>query len=272
MRRSTRLVGREGQTIPDTPSYPDGPPASDYERFIAKLNLESFPSDIYARVDDVVVYSMFTAKKNLTYSRRLLLQPALNDAGSSNRISSTPGLLRSTPQFTNGHASTLYRIQKDIITQEKRTSQEAIGEAVSQIMSSMPDIFKPTDQPTLLHILYSDDSPVVIDKVSFDGGKSVCGGLKAKRVIPSFTAILSTCGSMSNDVLVVDEQSVSAIEGPDNQYPGKRLVLGPFRFGNHDCDPNCQVGRFFDSTPCALSNFPVLMDSKNSCMRYLDPS
>ncbi|KAG5649370.1 hypothetical protein H0H81_004258, partial [Sphagnurus paluster] len=150
MRRSTRLVGRDGPIISNTSSYPDGPPESDFERFVARLNLESFPSDTYARIDDILVYSLFTAKKNLQYSRRLLLQPALDDAGSSNGIYSTPVLLQSSPQFTNDHASTLYRIQRDTITEEKRTSQEAISGAVTQILSSMPDVFKATDRPALL--------------------------------------------------------------------------------------------------------------------------
>lgn len=121
-------------------------------------------------------------------------------------------------------------------------------------------------------ILYSDQSPVRIEKVSFDGGISISGGLKANCVIPPSTAILSTCGSMSKNVLAVEEQSVSAIEGPEPHYPGKRLVLGPFRFGNHDCDPNCQVCTLAYSAPRALINYAVLMDSKNSGVRYVDPA
>lgn len=148
MRHSARLIAREAPSIVDTPSYPDGPPASEFERFIAKLNLQSFPSDVYARVDDIVVYSLFTGKKHPNYSRRLLLQPAMSPGPSSG--SSTTALLRSTPQFTNEHASTLYRIQKEIITPEGRTSEEAIGHAVSRILSSMTDVFRETDGPTLL--------------------------------------------------------------------------------------------------------------------------
>lgn len=66
-------------------------------------------------------------------------------------------------------------------------------------------------------ILYSKESPVQIEKISFDG-KTISAGLKANRPISTASAILSACGSMSENFL--DEgMSVSAVEGPEKHFP-----------------------------------------------------
>jgi hypothetical protein len=79
-----------------------------------------------------------------------------------------------------------------------------------------------------------------LQKVCFDGG-SISAGLVACCNIAAATVILSTCGSMSSDGSDVGGFSViqpsSAQLGP--QEP--RIILGPFRFANHDCQPNCQA-------------------------------
>lgn len=43
-------------------TYPDGPPVLSVENDIHALNLESFPSDDLARVDNVLVYALFASK------------------------------------------------------------------------------------------------------------------------------------------------------------------------------------------------------------------
>lgn len=50
---------------------------------------------------------------------------------------------------------------------------------------------------------------------------------------------------MSAD-LATDGRMISAIQAaPVQKGPqGVRIILGPFRFANHDCEPNCQVSRW----------------------------
>ena len=87
-------------------------------------------------------------------------------------------------------------------------------------------------------ILHSDHSPVKLAKVTYGG--EIRAGLEATRDIAAATYILSTCSSMSIDLY---GQGFSIIRGdPQQNGPvGNRLILGPFRLANHDCQPNCQV-------------------------------
>jgi hypothetical protein len=83
---------------------------------------------------------------------------------------------------------------------------------------------------------------VGLEKVSFDG-MAISGGLKARRKIPAASPILATASSMSSDVISESQKGVSLIEALGGQKGplGCRLLLGPIRFANHDCNPNCQV-------------------------------
>jgi SET domain len=76
--------------------------------------------------------------------------------------------------------------------------------------------------------------------VSFDN-HTISAGLKATSRIEAATWILSTCSSMSSDLQ--HHASISVIQSHQSQQGpcGQRLILGPFRFANHDCAPNCQV-------------------------------
>jgi hypothetical protein len=91
-------------------------------------------------------------------------------------------------------------------------------------------------------LLYSPDSQVRLEKVSFDQ-RTIAMGLKAEHTIPAATAILSTCTSMSLDLITDGRRSISVIESSRGQLGplGPRLLLGPLRFANHDCKPNCHV-------------------------------
>jgi hypothetical protein len=53
--------------------------------------------------------------------------------------------------------------------------------------------------------------------------------------------ILTASGSMSLNI--VKGPGISNIQSHASQLgpSGVRLILGPFRFVNHDCEPNCQV-------------------------------
>lgn len=95
---------------------------------------------------------------------------------------------------------------------------------------------------TRYHLLYSEESPVGLEKVSFDG-TTISAGLKAKRKIPASFPILSTSSSLSRDLVPGEVGGISVIEScADQKGPvGARLMLGPLRFANHDCEPNTQV-------------------------------
>lgn len=95
-------------------------------------------------------------------------------------------------------------------------------------------------------LLYSEESPVRLDKVSFDG-IMISAGLKAKIKIPASCPILSTSSSMSSDIIPPHLGSISVImSAHDQKGPlGPRLMLGPLRFANHDCLPNTQVSHIF---------------------------
>jgi len=121
------------------------------------------------------------------------------------------------------------------------------------------------------HIMnYTSASVVQIEKVKF-GSKIACG-LRAKVRIEAFTAILSTCSSMSLDI-VDGKQAVSVINSsPRQKGPvGPRLILGPFRFANHDCSPNCQVS---GPIPPPILNLQICYvdyaDPRHPCIRHLD--
>jgi hypothetical protein len=83
-----------------------------------------------------------------------------------------------------------------------------------------------------------------MEKVSFDG-VMISGGIKSITEIKASTYILELSGSMSSDIF--DHGSVSVIESSPKQLgpPGPRLILGPFRFINHDCNPNAQVSETY---------------------------
>jgi len=72
LRRSARISTAPKRTVNQEYSYPDGPPSSDIERWVAKLDLQSFPSHDYARIDDILVYSLFGSKRCFKYYRALL--------------------------------------------------------------------------------------------------------------------------------------------------------------------------------------------------------
>jgi hypothetical protein len=89
-------------------------------------------------------------------------------------------------------------------------------------------------------------------KVSFDA-KTVSSGMKARHKIPAGMAIKETCSSMSSDA--APGKGLSIIQGSNRQLGPNvpRMILGPFRFVNHDCNPTAQVGSS-ESGPGLLSD------------------
>jgi hypothetical protein len=95
------------------------------------------------------------------------------------------------------------------------------------------------------HIMtYTSSKPICVEKVQFhlEPGSGIACGLKAMADIDAFVVILAACSSMSSNI-VPGRPGVSIITSSPRQKGevGPRLILGPFRFANHDCSPNCQV-------------------------------
>ena len=62
-RRSTRVTRQINTDISLVTAYPDTEPATDFERKIAILNRQSYPSALFAEVDDIIVYALFASKR-----------------------------------------------------------------------------------------------------------------------------------------------------------------------------------------------------------------
>jgi hypothetical protein len=72
LRRSSRKAKRPNYDVDlNVSSYPDGAPANELERVISSLNLQTFPADLYAAADDIIVYSLFATKSRETSYRAL---------------------------------------------------------------------------------------------------------------------------------------------------------------------------------------------------------
>ena len=134
------------------PSYPDGPPANDFELMVAHLNNQSFPSSSYSQVDDIMVYSLFASKKNPLYLRRLQPAPALSMPHSTTSSgASSAGILPLSPSFTNFHATIIHRLCKENISEENRTCHDALAKTSALIAHSpgLEEIFTHDDIPVL---------------------------------------------------------------------------------------------------------------------------
>lgn len=125
------------------------------------------------------------------------------------------------------------------------------------------------------HLLHQrPESPLALEKVRFNvgGAGTITCGLKATRFIPVASFLLSAGGSMSSD-LVQGKPAISIIESSMQQKGphGPRLLLGPFRFANHDCKPNCQVWPHHEhSTLLAhIYLYTDHADTKHSCVHPL---
>jgi histone-lysine N-methyltransferase SUV420H len=88
-------------------------------------------------------------------------------------------------------------------------------------------------------LLYSPESNVQLEKVVFGDGP-ISGGLRARSTIRAGAYLLHACGSLSSNL---HKPGHATIEATTQQLgpTGSRLILGPLRFVNHDCNPNSQV-------------------------------
>jgi hypothetical protein len=118
-------------------------------------------------------------------------------------------------------------------------------------------------------LLYSQGQ-VALEKVAFSG--VISAGLRATSRILTGTYLLTTCSSMAEDLS--QGGGFSVIESREYQLGpvGPRVLLGPLRFANHDCEqPTCQVGTHLCRTNYSqLLTYSILnkvsTNSRHSCM------
>lgn len=113
------------------------------------------------------------------------------------------------------------------------------------MLSPIVDLTNQAPRFSLLYryfMLYSSHSYVRLDKVSFNGGP-FSAGLRASRNIAAGQFLLTTCSSMCIDEATQSHSKLSVIQPSATHLgpKGPRLLLGPFRFANHNCNPNAQV-------------------------------
>jgi len=84
-------------------------------------------------------------------------------------------------------------------------------------------------------------------------------------MIPASSPILSTSSSMSRDIIPSHLSSISVImSAPDQKGPlGPRLMLGPLRFANHDCQPNTQVSHLYNQITTEEFNSDPLLQFRS---------
>lgn len=87
--------------------------------------------------------------------------------------------------------------------------------------------------------MYACGSNIQLEKVVFGDGP-ISGGLRARTTIRAGAYLLYACGSMSSNR---HKPGHATIEATTQQLgpTGSRLILGPLRFVNHDCNPNSQA-------------------------------
>lgn len=89
-------------------------------------------------------------------------------------------------------------------------------------------------------LLHSEHSAIKLYKVTFED--EIHAGLQCTKAIPANTYILMASGSMSSDRYGLNGGLSIILASPGQLGPeNERLLLGPLRFANHECKPNCQV-------------------------------
>lgn len=258
--------------------YPFTHARTTFEHEVHALNQQSFPTSKYARMDDIAVYMLFRKKRSGT--GRLLFQP---EQVSNVAISSedTEKLIAIAKQWPLGSTSEVSRADRaremaHAIAVSLPKLVEDADVAVMQQCVYCPILYSlQLIRCSVLHrymILYRVGSMAKIQKVSFDG-KTLSGGVVATQRIVVDTAVLELCGSLSSDV-TDHTPGLSVIESGRRQLGprGPRLILGPFRFVNHDCEPNCQVSVSSTSRVRTSLLGPVHANRADSRVQHCQPS
>jgi len=126
LRRSARCIKRVQYSEASTPSYPEGPPATEFERRVASLNSQSFHSDPFAAVDDVLIYSFFGSKSRPNGYRAMTPVRAF-------------GQLQ--PTITKDQGLAIRHIYKQFVPEQGRGDEKALKNAAHAIFSQLPTLF-----------------------------------------------------------------------------------------------------------------------------------
>jgi hypothetical protein len=103
-------------------------------------------------------------------------------------------------------------------------------------------------------LLHSVRSSIKITKVTF--GDQIGMSLMCTKFILALTYILTTSASMSSDNFGAGGLSVILHGSGQLGLENECLILGPLRFANHECKPNCQVS-FYNTYACPSDNLNI---------------
>jgi hypothetical protein len=71
LQRSSHIAPSTNLSVTQEYSYPDGPPVSELEKWVSKLDLQSFPNQDYVHINDILVYALFRSKQSYKIYRAL---------------------------------------------------------------------------------------------------------------------------------------------------------------------------------------------------------
>ena len=231
--------------------FPDikNPDSTIYRR-INTLNRNAYPSVMFARADDLLMYMAFAKKGKKRRHHAVLPEPAQSD--NPTYLSKEDGILGANickEQF-NGSEPNWEAVVRSVEALQQQIPAFRLEDRRWSACLSQYAHFSPLPirlshfSISLLYrysILYSSGSRVRIRKVTYNRQKATFG-LMATCKILSGSYIMETCSSMSLDL--ASSSGPSIIEPAPRQLgpPGPRSILGPFRLVNHDCKENAQVG------------------------------
>jgi hypothetical protein len=249
------------------------------------LNREAYPHEMFARADDLIIFVAFVNKGKKRRSHAVSPEPAQpqpcgDDRNSTLDFEESEGQEHPPEGISNEEGTLGAKICRDLFS-GKEPSWETAVKSVKALQEQIK-AFQREDKRwsaclsqyahalllpvhlshslvSLLYrysLMYSSGSSAKILKVTHTRKKATFG-LKAARKIPSGSFIMETCSSMSRDP--ASSQGPSVIEPAPKQLgpQGPRLILGPFRFVNHDCKPNAQVSFIQCSLyPLSLTHHP----------------
>ena len=250
--RSTRSTGATSSTL-EREWFPDirNPDSTIHQR-INSLNCEAYRSEIFAKADDLLMFMAFAKKGSKRRHHQVLPEPA--QLSHPTRLSADEGILGANicKDLFNGNEPSWESVVELVkALQQQISTFRSDDKRWSACLSQYARSFSQAPFVCLIFyisllyrysLIYSSGSSVRILKMTHDRrlGKATFG-LKARRFIPPGSYIMETCSSMSLDL--ASKPGPSTIESALGQLGplGPRLILGPFRLVNHDCNPNAQV-------------------------------
>jgi hypothetical protein len=134
LRRSARSIRKIQYSEAFTPSYPEGPPATEFERRVASLNSQSFNSAPFAAVDDVLIYSFFGSKSRPNGYRSMIPARAFGQP---------------QPPITKDQGLIIRHLYKQFVPEQGQGDEEALRKAAHAIFSEFPALFMPNHLPII---------------------------------------------------------------------------------------------------------------------------